>query len=194
MLMFCSWRGDILAGPLVKSVKTPGSAGAFLEVFPTPNTYVPVTPSCASPRPLAHVHAPGRSRAPGLLWGCTLPPPGALSRHRLPLRSGSVPLRHRDEERVGVGSRRRQAWSVPRTLPVPGQRWPWHWAGPAAAGRQVVVQGIFAEPGFELNWGQAQPKPNRGSSRKACETRQSLRLRCGMNNSLIYKVGRITLP
>lgn len=40
------WRGDILAEPLVKSVKTPSSAGAFLEVFPTPNTYVPVTLSC----------------------------------------------------------------------------------------------------------------------------------------------------
>lgn len=61
--------------------------------------------------------------------------------------------------------------------------------------RQVGVQGIFAEPGFGLNGGQAQPNPNPGSSRKACETRQSLRLlRCGMNNSLIYKVGIITLP
>lgn len=37
------WRGDILAEPLVKSLKTPRSAGAFLEVFPTPNTHVPVT-------------------------------------------------------------------------------------------------------------------------------------------------------
>lgn len=48
----------------MKSLKTPGCAGAFLEVLPTPNTYVPVTLA-----PLAHVHAPGHSRAPGLLWG-----------------------------------------------------------------------------------------------------------------------------
>lgn len=40
------WRGDILAEALVKSVKTPSSTRAFLEVLPTPNTYIPVTLSC----------------------------------------------------------------------------------------------------------------------------------------------------
>lgn len=113
------WRGDILAEPLVKSVKTLSSTGAFLEVFPTPNTYIPVTVSCTCTSAPDTRPPPGHSRA--LCWCCAelCVLPVALSRHRLPLRSGSARLRHRGSEWILLSSKGRSVWSVPCVLGVP---------------------------------------------------------------------------
>lgn len=111
--MFSFGEGDILAEPLVKSVKTRRSGGAFLEVFPTPNTYVPVTLSCTCTSAPDARPPPGHSRALCWCWAELGVLQVALSRHHLPLHSSSACLHHCGDEWIFIAAKEDQYGPCP---------------------------------------------------------------------------------